>query len=367
MATTRYISPTGNDTTGDGTQGNPYLTMTKADSVSSNGDTVIALSGTYTLPAGGWKMLTAGVTFKSDAKYGAKIVPPGSPTVNTPFWFSAANTVIDGFEIDGTGVLSGTTGCFGAYVTGNSSSIKNCHIHHINTDAHGSSSGIGTDGFYSGQSIKIDSCWIHDIGPGSENTIHGAYVQNTGGTCTNCLIYKCSGCGIITFHDGSQCNISNNIVFNNDSGGISISGGSNYHLVGDCTNCSVFNNVIYDCTTASNGKGLDEFGTVSGNFYDHNIIVGNSTNQVIINGTVTNTISREPTFVNYIRTGGGDYHSLLGSPQVNSGVSTFNSVAAPSFDIDGVARPKGASGLFDVGAYELNYSAAIIPVGGGSM
>jgi hypothetical protein len=45
---TKYISPTGNDTTGDGSSGNPYLTMTKALTVVSAGDTISLLAGTYT-------------------------------------------------------------------------------------------------------------------------------------------------------------------------------------------------------------------------------------------------------------------------------------------------------------------------------
>lgn len=42
-----YISPTGNDDTGDGTRDLPYLTMTKCRAETSSGDTIIFLSGTY--------------------------------------------------------------------------------------------------------------------------------------------------------------------------------------------------------------------------------------------------------------------------------------------------------------------------------
>lgn len=42
-----YISPTGNDTTGDGSTGNPYKTLDKAMTVGSGGDTVIYKDGTY--------------------------------------------------------------------------------------------------------------------------------------------------------------------------------------------------------------------------------------------------------------------------------------------------------------------------------
>ena len=45
---TIYISPSGNDTTGAGTSGNPYLTISKAHTVASSGDTIYCLAGTYT-------------------------------------------------------------------------------------------------------------------------------------------------------------------------------------------------------------------------------------------------------------------------------------------------------------------------------
>jgi len=43
-----YISPTGNDSTGDGTSGNPRATITGAVADSNEGDTIICMDGTYT-------------------------------------------------------------------------------------------------------------------------------------------------------------------------------------------------------------------------------------------------------------------------------------------------------------------------------
>ena len=39
------VSTTGNDTTGDGSSGSPYATVSKAVSMSSNGDTIRIESG----------------------------------------------------------------------------------------------------------------------------------------------------------------------------------------------------------------------------------------------------------------------------------------------------------------------------------
>lgn len=43
-----YISPAGNDSTGNGTSGNPWQTISKAVSSTSSGDTINCLAGTYT-------------------------------------------------------------------------------------------------------------------------------------------------------------------------------------------------------------------------------------------------------------------------------------------------------------------------------
>jgi len=47
-----YIATTGNDSTGNGTQGSPYLTLSQAISVASNGDVIKVESGTYTSASG---------------------------------------------------------------------------------------------------------------------------------------------------------------------------------------------------------------------------------------------------------------------------------------------------------------------------
>lgn len=44
---TFYVTKAGNDTTGDGSVGNPYLTMAKAETVASDGDTINVGAGTY--------------------------------------------------------------------------------------------------------------------------------------------------------------------------------------------------------------------------------------------------------------------------------------------------------------------------------
>ena len=40
FAATRFVSSSGNDTTGDGSEGNPYLTINQAMSLTANGDII---------------------------------------------------------------------------------------------------------------------------------------------------------------------------------------------------------------------------------------------------------------------------------------------------------------------------------------
>ena len=45
-----------------------------------------------------------------------------------------------------------------------------------------------------------------------------------------------------------------------------------------------------------------------------------------------------------------DYHLKSGSPAINTGLASMNSVSAPSADIEGTGRPQGSG--YDIGAYE---------------
>ena len=63
-----YVSPTGSDTSGDGSQSNPYKHIYKAIQVASDGDTIICKSGTYNEEnlQGTYPRLPPGITIKSE-------------------------------------------------------------------------------------------------------------------------------------------------------------------------------------------------------------------------------------------------------------------------------------------------------------
>src|SRR5437868_10561091 len=101
---TYFVSTTGNDTTGTGSQLNPYATWGKADSVALPGDTINVRGGLY--PASSSIVTTASgstsqrILWKSyDGQGIAKL--SGSMN-NTDLWDSEGSYVdVDGFDFTG--------------------------------------------------------------------------------------------------------------------------------------------------------------------------------------------------------------------------------------------------------------------------
>lgn len=80
----RYVSTTGSDESGDGTQGNPFATLSKAYTVSSDGDVINIAAGTYTttgIGTGTYISLTKSITIKG-AGAGNTILQLGTSPVS---------------------------------------------------------------------------------------------------------------------------------------------------------------------------------------------------------------------------------------------------------------------------------------------
>src|SRR4051812_2453205 len=105
-AATYYVSPTGNDTTGDGTSGKPWATIGFGDAQGlTAGDTVMVQAGTYTPGAAGVVLaVSAGtadepITYKADGK--VVIDQTGLTTPSFGFDLKIGGISLDGFEIKG--------------------------------------------------------------------------------------------------------------------------------------------------------------------------------------------------------------------------------------------------------------------------
>jgi hypothetical protein len=99
-----WVSPTGNDTGGTGTQANPYLTISKALSTSTGTDAILVSAGTYTLTVG-----AAPSTLQLKPKNALICLGTGFTTV-----IDASNTVSDliygdeGASIDNCKLIPGS-------------------------------------------------------------------------------------------------------------------------------------------------------------------------------------------------------------------------------------------------------------------
>lgn len=344
-----YVATTGSDVTGTGIQGNPYATIKRASQAAVAGDVVNVASGTY---RAGFQTTVSGtaiapIRFVSTVKWGAKLVPAVPSDYDFGWECRGGYNYIENFEVDGSGYVSGTKWRFGLYIAGQGSRITGCHVHHIGLTLdplnNSGGAGIEADGWYGATDLHLIGNIVHDIGPAASNFIHGAYHAATGSIVNN-LIYRISGWGIHLWHDANHVNVINNTVFNCISGGVVVGGADFVNTTGPDDYCLVQNNIVYDCAP----WGIYEAeSTGIHNRYTNNLVYNSGTAYRLQNGLQpTNVISADPQFMNYIRTGGGDYHLGSASPAVNAGANA----SSPATDLDGVVRPQGV--VVDIGAYE---------------
>jgi len=342
-----YVATTGSDSNA-GTQSSPFRTLTKAASVVKPSTTVHVAPGTYaeTITATVSGTASGRIRYVSDTKWGAKLVPAAG--ANTMWKVDGGYTDIDGFQVDGTGSTSVRQGI---YLTGGNSTVKNSWVHHVaensGCDSDGGS-GILADQYRGAAFNNYDFIGnlVHDIG-GSCDKIQGIYHASSG-TVKNNIVYA-SNYGIHLYHDDHDIDVVNNTVFGNRVFGIVYGGCSSAQNSGcPTTGVNIHNNIVYDNFGGIAGPIDAEDGN---NTLRNNLVYGNRTDFDLSTPSLSQTsetVSANPQFVNYIRTGGGDYHIKSTSPVIDKGLSTI----APSTDINGKARPVGLG--IDIGAYE-NY------------
>lgn len=98
---TIYVRTTGNDTTGTGLTGAPYLTLKKALSVAANGDTILLGDGTYAEDSGGGaagylnitQTFTSRITITSESGTPGKVIVKGSSSTANAINFNGAQNM----------------------------------------------------------------------------------------------------------------------------------------------------------------------------------------------------------------------------------------------------------------------------------
>ncbi len=334
----------GNPGTGD----LPLRSMGKAAQMVQPGATVHVAAGAY---EGGFQTVVDGVTYVSDVKWGAKIVPGPGNNRHEAWDNRGANVIIDGFEIDGGAQQGGAPWLFGVYTAGSNSVVRNTKVHDIargdtamqkaNTGVGGA--GIMGDGWGGGVHIEVVGNEVYRIGPAdnASGLVHGVYMATSGQVLNN-VIGDIAGDGVTTWHDASNVKIVNNTVFQARGAGVMIGSGDHYKIKMPNDYSQVSNNILYD-----NTKGIEENGWVGiHNIYTNNLVHGNKTNFLLRNGKATGTVNADPKFIDYRRDGGGDYRLKPDSPAIDAGDATH----APAVDRAGVPRPQNKG--IDIGAYE---------------
>ena len=190
---TWYISPSGSDSTGNGSSGNPWLTLAQANSQASSGDTVMCAAGTYSLSAqisitkslniiGSGTTGTAGAIFDWGGNTRATCISVSTGTLAfSNMRFRNAAGVTGGFSIGGAGAAMTFSNCkFDAFVL--------------------SAGDVGNALFKSrsaGGTLSLTACEIYGITRSSaaDASFCDQYSAGSSMTFLNCVIYSSAALG----------------------------------------------------------------------------------------------------------------------------------------------------------------------------
>lgn len=382
-----YVATNGNDSSGTGTEGNPWQTPSRGISALLAGDILYFRGGTY----------LARLDFVTPNKSGtasARIIVSSYPGETATFapsnagvpllssntnYITFQNMVWDGvnFPPNPTTQNISTVDVNGNRVQ-NSVGITLINVEIKRWRFHGL--------YVEANDITLRSCNIHDQASVSciPNTRwYGVYFHNGTGLIELCTMQNNPGGGIQVFPGSlafpiNGLRIRRNKIFGNNSCDTSDVGGIIVHasdVVGAVDNVEIYNNLIYDNKppVSINPNGIRASNQARGTkiwnntIYGHpnygiviqnttntdcrnNIVYGNTTGQINQSGntglTSSSNVTTNPLFANEATR---DFHLLLGSPAIGTGVV----IAQVSVDYDGVPRGNPP----DVGAYEFTGSA----------
>ena len=184
---TWYIAPTGNDTTGTGTSGNPYKTFQKVHAVMSAGDTAIAKNGTYLLASGqgltgAFRITKANTTWQAESEHGAIFRGDWGASLLTETRPTIPCTNRDGAFNGQRVFMPSYRGRFASDKTLITAEAENVTIDGFVIESH-AGPGIGGEGACSG--LTIENCvtyWTKGQGinvyPGNDSTREADFPSN---------------------------------------------------------------------------------------------------------------------------------------------------------------------------------------------
>jgi hypothetical protein len=318
-----FVTPFGRDNN-PGTPEAPLRTIERAAQMARPGTTVHVGAGTY--PAGIRTKVsgtgTARIVFVASTRWRAVLVPPDTSKTGIAWENLGDHVDIDGFEVDGSKYRGGIRWRIGIYNGGSDDAIRNNHVHHVATTIPCTSAGgagIVVDSFYRGAGSEVVGNRVHDVGRTNCRFIHGIYISTSARVAEN-VVYRIGEAAIHLWHDAHDVIVSNNTVTSSNTG-IVVGGGDFYHTAGPNDRTHVYNNIVYD-----NQYGIYEYGaTGRNNTYRNNLVFQNKgADWRLLNGLVhTETVTADPQFVGYTRTGTPDFRLRASSPALRNGIGSL--------------------------------------------
>ena len=336
-----WVSTAGNDTTGNGSQATPYRTIAKGVSVATAGSTVWVLPGTYTESTGvaAVRVTASGtssspITLMSSTVWGALIRP--SASVEGGVRLSGQWIVVDGFDISET---ASATLSIPMYANNHNVTFQNNYVHDVATSR--TPTGSMLTGYINAttdpDNVNVLNNVVVRFGPAVQDAQHhGIYVSGANWTVANNIIGSITGVGVHCWHGANSPKIIHNTIFNCYNYAILIGSGDSGAVAGGISNARVANNICY----GNSRYAIIESGTIgTGNVYANNCLFNNTSGGYsVTSATPTGTVASDPLFLNYLANGTGDYHVAAGSPCVDAGTPTYSMAT----DLDGVTRPQGS-------------------------
>ena len=385
-ASNKYVKPDGDDSLDGKSWANAFATIQTAVWGVPAGDTIFIAEGTY---------------YQAFSVSSGQTILGGYNATTGERDIEMYETIIDGTDqgkwiivkydadpdqlivIDGLTLQNANHSQEGGavFLRGNMA-ITNCHILNCSGSNGG---GINVSMGSSGVQPIIRNCLIELCSA----TSSGGAIRNKGGLIENCVIRGCQGkYGTIRNDSGT---IRNCVIHNNATtiSGWPASGGI-YNPGGTVINCTVCNNYglqyagihadseVYNSVFWGNQAQdgfADPVNYISNTASSHNVAdqgFGNSAAYISLTLSSNNTDPNGPNFRNPtnfvgIPTNAGEVAAMRNADfsLTDASVALLNladATYAPATDINGVARPKGTAS--DIGAYEFDPDAAIVPVTG---
>ncbi len=313
-----------------------------------------------------------------------------------------------------------------SYITISGNTVNNCKTGNsetVNVDGNVTNFTITSNLIHDNDNIGIDAIGFEGVSPEAaydyardgliaENTVYNiSAIKNPGeGNQYDADGIYCDGCANVTIernnvstsdlgievasehsgHVSTAVTVRNNLVYNNNSNGISIGGYASN--VGGTSNCYIVNNSLLENDSQQTGSG--EFQVqyyATGNYFENNIVYANSQALFINNYTNSESVPVTSNYNSFYTAGGGanflwdgssigsfasyqssskqDGHSIFAnpdylsptltspnlqvsatSPALNAG-NNLGATIVGSYDYAGNARVNGSNQI-DIGAYE---------------